>query len=126
VSDRERWIVYPLLTLAIGMSWHDKVMPTKRVLTHELIVVNDENQAVARIQATPNGDGALRLRRGGRDVDPTKVAQPARAPLLGSGPKPNNTGKQPASDDRRRPPLVQAPGWLKEILRKQALSPHSR
>ncbi len=71
MSDRERWIVYPLLFLAIGMSWHDKIAPNKRVLTHDLVVVNDEGQPVVRIRATPDGDGAVQVMRKDREFELT-------------------------------------------------------
>jgi hypothetical protein len=66
MSDRERWIVYPLLFLAIGMSLRDKQFPTKRVLTQKLIVLNDKDESVVEIGATADGNGAIRARRGDR------------------------------------------------------------
>ena len=66
MSDRERWIVYPLLFLAIGMSLRDKTMPTKRVLTQKLVVLNDNDAPVVEIDATAEGNGAIRARRGDR------------------------------------------------------------
>jgi hypothetical protein len=49
MSDRERWIVYPLLFLALGLSWHDKVLPSKEVKTHRIVIVNDDEKGVVQI-----------------------------------------------------------------------------
>jgi hypothetical protein len=66
MSDRERWIVYPLLFLAIGMSLRDKTLPTKRVVTQKIVVLNDNDASVVEIGATAEGTGAIRARRGNR------------------------------------------------------------
>ena len=66
MSDRERWIVYPLLFLAIGMSLRDKTLPTKRVFTEKLVVFNGKDESVVEIGATADGNGAIRARRGDR------------------------------------------------------------
>ena len=66
MSDRERWIVYPLLFLAIGMSLRDKTLPTKRLVTQKLVVLNDNDASVVEIGATAEGNGAIRARRGDR------------------------------------------------------------
>ena len=49
MSDRERWIVYPLLFLSLGVSLHDKMLPSKEVKTHRVILVNDEEKDVVHI-----------------------------------------------------------------------------
>ena len=49
MSDRERWIVYPLLFLTLGVSWHDKVLPSKEVKTHRIVIVNDDEKGVVQI-----------------------------------------------------------------------------
>jgi hypothetical protein len=66
MSDRERWIVYPLLFLAIGMSLRDKTLPTKRVFTEKLVVLNDKDMSVVEIGSTAEGYGSIRARRGER------------------------------------------------------------
>jgi hypothetical protein len=45
MSERERWVVYPLLFLALGAALRDKLFDsttTKRVVCQELTVVDDE------------------------------------------------------------------------------------
>jgi hypothetical protein len=49
MSDRERWIVYPLLFLSLGVSLHDKMLPSKEVKTHRMILVNDDERGVVQI-----------------------------------------------------------------------------
>ncbi len=49
MSDRERWIVYPLLFLSLGVSLHDKWLPSKEVKTHRMILVNDDERGVVQI-----------------------------------------------------------------------------
>jgi hypothetical protein len=61
MSDRERWIVYPLLFLAIGASLRDKLFDrttSKSIVCQELIVVDDNHngrqpvRVLARIGGT--------------------------------------------------------------------------
>jgi hypothetical protein len=52
MSDRERWIVYPLLFLSLGVSLHDKMLPSKEVKTHRVVVVNDDEKDVVQIDGT--------------------------------------------------------------------------
>ena len=58
MTQRERWIVYPLLFLAIGASLRDKLFnltTSKRIVCEELIVVDGEgdgNRPLARIGAS--------------------------------------------------------------------------
>ena len=49
MSDRERWIVYPLLFLSLGVSLHDKMLPSKEVKTHRVIFVDDDEKDVVHI-----------------------------------------------------------------------------
>lgn len=61
MSDRERWIVYPLLFLAIGASLRDKLFnmtSSKRIVCEELIVVDgDGREPLARIGGSPRTPG---------------------------------------------------------------------
>jgi len=61
MSDRERWIVYPLLFLAMGASLRDKLFgrtTSKSIVCQELIVVDDDRggrqplRVLARIGGT--------------------------------------------------------------------------
>ena len=78
MSDRERWIVYPLLFLSLGMSWHDKVteefhikqIRCNRLRCEELIVVGGDDKPQVVLQSTkaggnkacdPRGDDKLEL-----------------------------------------------------------------
>lgn len=65
MSDRERWIIYPLLFLALGAALRDKFvepMVRKSIVCQELTVVDDDvpGQEGARILAKfgPNPDAA--------------------------------------------------------------------
>jgi hypothetical protein len=49
MSDRERWVVYPLLFLSLGVALHDKFLPSKDVKTHRLVLFNDEEKEVLQI-----------------------------------------------------------------------------
>lgn len=64
MSDRERWIVYPLLFLSLGVSLHDKWLPSKEVKTHRMILVNDDERGVVQIDGV-NDAGVVsgKLRR---------------------------------------------------------------
>lgn len=69
MTERERWIVYPLLFLALGASLRDKLAKQTRsqqIVCEELFVVNDRGQPVARladgnlmIEGTDNTPGTL-------------------------------------------------------------------
>ena len=82
MSDRERWIVYPLLFLAIGMSLRDKTLPTKHVVTQKLVVLNENDMPVVEIGATAGGNGAIKARRGDRTFtwppSDAEILSPAR------------------------------------------------
>jgi hypothetical protein len=61
MSERERWIVYPLLFLALGASLRDKLFDqtmSRRIVCQELIVAEDDRggrepmRVLARIGAT--------------------------------------------------------------------------
>jgi hypothetical protein len=67
MTERERWIVYPLLFLALGAALRDKfVDPTVRrsIVCQELTVVDDESDALqgahvlAKIGRNPESSGA--------------------------------------------------------------------
>ena len=61
MTERERWIVYPLLFLALGAALRDKLIDTtmsRRIVCQELVVVDggrgpDGPQRVAQIGAVP-------------------------------------------------------------------------
>jgi hypothetical protein len=65
MSERERWIIYPLLFLALGAALRDKLIDTtmsRKIVCQELIVADDsrpnhEPRPVARIGAGPSSDG---------------------------------------------------------------------
>src|SRR5690349_262869 len=52
MSDRDRWIVYPLLFLALGISLHDKIVPSKVIKTHRVMLYNDDEDHVFEINGT--------------------------------------------------------------------------
>lgn len=64
MTDRERWTVYPLLILALGLALHDKLLSSsfvdaQRVTCRELIVKGRDGTTV--MQATAGGDGGGRI-----------------------------------------------------------------
>jgi hypothetical protein len=44
MSTRERWIVYPLLLLALGAALRPKYVPPEMVACHRLVIVDEENR----------------------------------------------------------------------------------
>ncbi|MEM6329490.1 MAG: hypothetical protein AAF790_04485 [Planctomycetota bacterium] len=59
MSERERWIVYPLLFLALGAALRDKLMQQTRadqLVCNRLIVVDDAGKVVTKLEG-----GAMRL-----------------------------------------------------------------
>lgn len=69
MTERERWIVYPLLFLALGASLRDKLAKQTRsqqIVCQELFIVNDRGEPVARLaegslmlEGTDNSPGML-------------------------------------------------------------------
>jgi hypothetical protein len=52
MSERERWIVYPLLFLALGVSLREKLVPTlpESVYCKELVVVDERHPTQALVK----------------------------------------------------------------------------
>ncbi len=65
MSDRERWIVYPLLFLALGAALRDKLFPVddfdRAIRCRELDVVGDDGQTRIRLGAAPNRTGQIQV-----------------------------------------------------------------
>lgn len=62
MNDRERWIIYPLLFLALGSAVVDKLMPrdaTFAMLECEALVVSSDPLQRRRIEINPQGITAL-------------------------------------------------------------------
>jgi hypothetical protein len=66
MTERERWIVYPLLFLALGAALRDKLVDrttTKSIVCQELLIVDEEStgpqsqRTLARIGRKPKPDG---------------------------------------------------------------------
>src|SRR5271170_1647078 len=57
MSDRERWTVYPLLFLALGVALRSSGMfgPTKQVLCHRLRIEGTEGKPAIDLLALPQG-----------------------------------------------------------------------
>jgi hypothetical protein len=69
MSTRERWIVYPLLFLALGTAIKPKVVPAERVICRNLEVVDDALEPRIRLSAAGSNDGEIRiLNRAGKAV----------------------------------------------------------
>lgn len=70
MSERERWIVYPLLFLALGASLRDKLAKqtrSRQIVCEELYVVNNQGRPVARLtegsfilESSKNGPGTIK------------------------------------------------------------------
>src|SRR5215213_6910525 len=67
MTERERWIVYPLLFLALGAALRDKLVDrtmTKSIVCQELLIVDEESnghhgqRTLARIGGTTPKSGA--------------------------------------------------------------------
>jgi hypothetical protein len=62
MSSRERWIVYPLLFLALGTAIKPKLVPAERVTCRTLDVVDDELRTRIRMTAATASDkGEIRI-----------------------------------------------------------------
>jgi hypothetical protein len=62
MSTRERWIVYPLLFLALGTAIKPKLVPAERVSCRKLEVVDEEMRPRIRLTAaTASVDGEFRI-----------------------------------------------------------------
>src|SRR3954466_14059380 len=66
MTERERWIVYPLLFLALGAALRDKLVDrttTKSIVCQELLIVDEEStgpqsqRTLARIGRKPKSNG---------------------------------------------------------------------
>lgn len=66
MTERERWIVYPLLFLALGAALRDKIAKqtqTKEIVCERLFLVDSEGRSVAALvgDASQLGPGDLKL-----------------------------------------------------------------
>jgi hypothetical protein len=68
MSDRERWIIYPLVIVTLGMYWRDKFMPTEKLMTHQLLVLNKNDEPVVTINSSDDG-GLVRVSRDDGSLD---------------------------------------------------------
>jgi hypothetical protein len=83
MSTRERWIVYPLLFLALGTAIKPKLVPAERVACRHLEVVDEELQPRIRLTAGARDDGAIRImNRSGQAVVMLKSDAATRAGLI--------------------------------------------
>jgi hypothetical protein len=73
MSSRERWIVYPLLLLALGTALRPKYMPQERVVCRQLFVVDDEDRP--RIQLFVHERSARTEQHTAGDNDLTSEAE---------------------------------------------------
>lgn len=66
MSDRERWIVYPLLFLALGAALRDKLAKksvTEHLVCKQLTVVDENDLPVAQIVGLPSEEGGASTAR---------------------------------------------------------------
>ncbi len=58
MTDRERWIVYPLLFMALGISLKDKIfheIRPEQVICKRLVVVDEDEQPMVELRGSPSG-----------------------------------------------------------------------
>lgn len=109
MTDRERWIVYPLLFLALGSALRDKLAKqtrAKQIICEQLYLVDPEGRPVAawqgnRLQLDIGGRGEGYLTAG--VVDAETLAQRGKPVITGAG------GGIPLQDLLRMLPRVQLP-----------------
>jgi hypothetical protein len=59
MTDRERWIVYPLLLLTMGIALHDKFGVAKEVRAHRIVLLNKDDVPQVVLDSTKSG-GVIR------------------------------------------------------------------
>lgn len=70
MTDRERWTVYPLLFLALGVAVKDKIakfVSVSDVYCHRVIVTDREGREQVLITSSPSGGQVHVIENGGRD-----------------------------------------------------------
>jgi hypothetical protein len=83
MSTRERWIVYPLLFLALGTAIKPKLVPAERVTCRTLEVVDAELRPRIHLTAGAADDGAIRIiSQSGKPVVMLKSDAATRAGLI--------------------------------------------
>lgn len=83
MSTRERWIVYPLLFLALGTAIKPKLVPAERVSCRRLEVVDEELQPRIRLTAGASDEGEIRIiNQSGQPVVMLKSDAKTRAGLI--------------------------------------------
>jgi hypothetical protein len=83
MSTRERWIVYPLLFLALGTAIKPKLVPAERVICRNLEVVDDELQPRIRLSTAASDDGEIRIiNRGSKAVVLLKSGAATQAGII--------------------------------------------
>ncbi|HKD35867.1 MAG TPA: hypothetical protein VKB78_03675 [Pirellulales bacterium] len=119
MSDRERWIVYPLLFLAIGMSLRDKLgLPTKKIVTEKIVVLNDNDVPVVEIGPTPEGNGAIHVRRGDREFSLMLGHEANESGLYVDAPAVIGRSRQSVLGDLSKLSADDRLEWLRGILRR--------
>ncbi len=119
MSDRERWIVYPLLFLAIGMSLRDKTLPTTRVLTEKIVVLNDNDVPVVEIGPTKEGNGAINVYRGDGKVSLTLGHLSNESGLYVEAPAGESRSRQSVLGDLSKLATNLRLEWLRGILSRR-------
>ena len=80
MSDRERWIVYPLLLLALGASLKNKLtktVDTEHVVCRRLTLINDEGKPLMAFGANRDGTfGVIESKQGALSINgPVRAKQ---------------------------------------------------
>ncbi len=128
MSDRERWTVYPLLFLALGVALRSSGVfgPTKQVLCHRLRIEGTEGKPAIDLLALPQG-GVIQVC--GANGQPQVVLEssehggvlaslsPNRHPLISVGPTPNGGLITVYGPDRTRLHYFGVPGYMIESHR---------
>jgi len=63
MSERERWVVYPLLFLTLGVALRDKLLHPvqQRIITREIVLVDEQHRQIAYLGPAPaeNNSGSF-------------------------------------------------------------------
>ncbi|MCG8586458.1 MAG: hypothetical protein MI757_17250 [Pirellulales bacterium] len=94
MSDRERWIVYPLLLLALGTSMRIKMFGTEQLQVHRIldaeqiscrrmILTNDDGEPLLAIAPNTDGKfGIIEAKRGALNINGPVLAKAMRCEEL--------------------------------------------
>jgi hypothetical protein len=125
MSDRERWIIYPLVIVTLGMYWRDKFMPTEKLMTHQLLVLNKNDEPVVTINSSDDG-GLVRVSRDDGSLDLVLGHKGSSSSLFVETPTDHGSVLHSVVGNLRRFAPNQPDHWLLEIPQLNPTPPKSR